>query len=446
MNVGDILLLTIDDLALPDGYGVARYDGRVVFVPGAFPGDVVRVRVGRVEKRAAYGEMVDLEQPSVDRIPVECDRMGWCGGCELQGLDYGRQLEIKQNHLHQVLRRIGDIDPDSFPIFPIVPSVEPYFYRSKIEFAFREQEGETTVGLTERISPFRPFEGRVEEIGDCRLFSPVAASILPLVRNFVANGGMIAYDPATGKGSLSRLVLREGKETKEVMVNVVAESASDAFLDLGRELSETVPEIKSIYITRQRHSRLLLGRAYITERLGPLVLRVYPQSFFQPNPRTAAKLYSAIAPLAGFAGTENLLGLYCGAGSLELYLAPLVKSVMGVDSNGFSIACANENAVINGIKNVTFVKAKAESVKGRAGTNRPDAVLIDPPRAGMTREAITAVRQIRAKKVIYISCNPSTLARDLKILDPDYRPIKMIPFDFFPHTGHFEVLALLERK
>jgi 23S rRNA (uracil1939-C5)-methyltransferase len=445
-TIGDELLLTVQDFALPDGYGVARHDGRVIFIPGAFPGDVVRARIRKVDRRLAYADVVEIARPSPDRTASECGRVDRCGGCELQGLDYGRQLNIKENHLRQVLRRIGGIDPDGLSVSPIVPSVDKFYYRSKIEFSFGDRDGKTVLGLTERVSPLRSFDGHIEDVDDCRLFSPALDSILPVVRGFITRSGLKSYDPARGRGCLRRLVVREAKETKEVMVNIVAEADVEVFSDICKELPSMVPEVRSVYVTYQGRPRLAFGNAYITECLGPLSLRVYPLSFFQPNPRTAATLYDAIPSMASLTGNDEILGLYCGAGSLELFLAPFVRTVTGVDSSGFSIACASENSAINSIKNAAFVTAKAESATRYARRNRPDVVLIDPPRAGMTREAISVVKEIRARKVIYISCNPSTLARDLKALRSYYHPREIAPFDFFPHTGHFEVLACLERR
>jgi 23S rRNA (uracil1939-C5)-methyltransferase len=448
IQIGAEYPLTIADVALPSGYGVARIEGMVVFVPGTVPGDTALTKIVKLDKRFAYGEVVHLEETSPDRLAGEgCSRYGECGGCELQALAYKRQLEIKENHLAQVLKRIGDVDLANVAISPIVPSVDRYFYRSKIEFAFGEERGETVIGLSERMAPFRPHDRHVVPVDDCRLFSPVAERILPLVADFVRRSNLKAYDASTRKGVLKRLVLREAKGTNEIMVNVVIEKDSGApFGEWARSLAAAVPEVRSIYMTSEDQPRLVQGRAYINEKLAGLTFRVYPFSFFQPNPKTAEELYRRIIPLAEVQDKERILGLYCGAGTLELFLGTYAKEATGVDSSGESVACARENGAINKIGNVVFLKEKVERAVARFQGKRVDTVVIDPPRAGMSKEALAAVKALKTGKLVYISCNPSTLARDLKVLRPDYLPKEIIPYDFFPHTGHFEVLTLLEQQ
>jgi 23S rRNA (uracil1939-C5)-methyltransferase len=448
MKVGDEHILSIVDVALPSGYGVARIEGMVVFVPGGVPGDTILTKILKMDKRFAYGEVMALEEPSRDRhLDGLCSRYGECGGCELQVLAYEKQLELKTNHLRQVLKRIGEVDLASLALSDIVPSVDQYFYRSKIEFTFGEEGGETSIGLSERMSRFCPHGGHVVPVSDCRLFSPVAEKILPLVRDFVTESHLAAYDGLTGKGLLRRFILREAKWTGEVMVNIITEVDVSGYLnDFVRDLTAAVPDVRSIYTTHGNRPKLLYGRPYINEHLAGLTLRVYPLSFFQPNPKTAEELYRRIIPLAEIHGSENLVGLYSGAGALELFLASSVKGVTGIDSSGESIACAGENARINKISNAIFLRDKVERAVAQFRGRKTDVALIDPPRAGMSKEALPAVKALKAEKLVYISCNPSTLARDLKLLRPDYLPKKIIPFDFFPHTGHFEVLTLLERQ
>lgn len=436
----------ITDVALPSGYGVARLGDLVVFVPGAVTGDRVRARIAKFDKRFGYGELVWIEEPSSYREVARCARFAECGGCDIQTLTYEKQLEIKQNHLTQVLRRIGGIDPAEIPVSNIVPSVDRFFYRSKIEFSFGQAGGEVLVGLSERTSALRPSAGRIVPVDDCALFSPVAGKILPLVRDFVRESGLKAYDPVTGKGTLRRLVLREAKQTGEVMINIIAESdIADRLGGLARSLAESVPEVRSFYATSSNRARLVSGRSYIDEILSGLTLRVYPLSFFQPNPRTAERLCERIIPVSRIRGDETVLGLYSGAGSIELFLSRHVKEVRGVDWSRESISCAKENAAINRSQNCLFIRDRVEGAVHHHRAKGIDLVVIDPPRSGMSKEAISAIRQLKAARVVYISCNPSTLARDLKGLRRDYAPKEIIPFDFFPHTGHFEVLTLLER-
>ncbi len=446
IEIGDVHELTIMDMALPAAYGVGRIGDLVVFVPGAVPGDRVRVRIAKLEKHLAYGEVLEIEEASPFREKARCPHFGECEGSDLQVLAYDKQLEIKENHLRQVLKRIGGPGLAQTVISPIVPSVDRFFYRSKIEFSFGQSGSETVVGMTERVSPLRPFTRRIVAVDDCCLFSPVTGRILQPVRDFVRTSGLPVFDGRTGKGILKRLVLREAKQTRDVLVNVIAASdLGDRLGPLAKVLTETMPEVKSVYATFNDRPRLLSGSPYIEERLGDLSLRVYPFSFFQPNPKTAEELCRRIVSAAKISGDERVLGLYSGAGAIELFLARHVKEVTGVDSSVESISCAEENATVNGVRNAVFKRDKAERAADGYRNKGIDVVVIDPPRSGMSPEALSAIRNVGARKLVYVSCNPSTLARDLKALKGEYTLKEMIPFDFFPQTAHFEVLTILER-
>ena len=436
----------ISDIALPSSHGVTRLDDLVVFVPGAVPGDRVRLRVVRLDRRFAYGELVMIEEESRLRERPRCPFFGRCGGCDLQALSYEAQLKVKQNHLVQVLRRVGGQDLEGVEVASIVPSVDTFFYRGKVEFSFGEADGRATLGLSERPSPLCPSTGRVVPVEGCFLFSPAAAEVLPVVREWLRKTGLTAYNPLTGKGTLKRLVLREAKGTGEIMCRLIAASDIRRLLgDLGELLPGAVAQLRSFYVTGAA-TRLLWGKPAIDELLAGFTFRIYPLSFFQPNPKTVGKLYERLIAVAGLTGGERVVGLYCGAGTIELILARHAKGVTGIDSSEENIAVARENAGLNGSQNCLFLKDKAEKAARRFKAGKVDLLVIDPPRKGLTREAVAAVREIRAERLAYISCNPSTLARDLLSLKEVYKARQIVPFDFFPHTSHFEVLTLLERK
>jgi 23S rRNA (uracil1939-C5)-methyltransferase len=436
----------ISDIALPSSHGVTRLDDMVVFVPGAVPGDRVRLRVVRLNRRFAYGELVMIEKESRVRERPRCPFFGRCGGCDLQALSYEAQLKVKENHLVQVLRRVGGQDLEGVEVAGIVPSVDTFFYRGKVEFSFGEADGRVTLGLSERPSPLRPSKGRVVPVEGCFLFSPAAAEVLPVVHEWLRRTGLTAYNPLTGKGTLKRLVLREAKGTGEIMGHLVAASDISGLLgDLGELLPGAVAQLRSFYVTGAA-TRLLWGKPAIDEFLAGFTFRIYPLSFFQPNPKTAGRLYERLIAVAGLTGGERIVGLYCGAGTIELILARHAKEVTGIDSSKENIAAAKENASLNRSQNCLFLKDKAEKAARRFKAGKVDLLVIDPPRAGLTREAVAAVREIRAERLAYISCNPSTLARDLLSLKEIYKARQVVPFDFFPHTSHFEVLTMLERK
>jgi len=436
----------ISDMALPSGHGVTRLERMVVFVPGAVPGDRVRLRVARLRPGFAYGELVTIEEESPDRVRPACPHFGACGGCDLQALSYEVQLKIKENHLAQVLRRVGGQDLEEVVIAPIVPSVDAFFYRGKVEFSFGETDGRVSLGLSERVSPFRASKGGIVPVEGCALFSPVAAKALPLVRRWLRGTDLRAYNPMTGEGTLKRLVLREAKMTGEAMCHFIAASDLGSRLeDLKLKLPKAAPQIKSFYATGET-CRLLWGKPAIDDLLGDLRFRIYPLSFFQPNPKTAAMLYERLIATAGLTGSESIAGLYCGAGTIELFLSRLVKAATGIDSSPESIEAAQENARLNGLSNCVFLADKAERAASRFKGGTIDLLVVDPPRKGLTREALAAACDIRPEKMAYISCNPATLARDLLSLKEVYKARLIVPFDFFPHTCHFEVLAFLERR
>lgn len=444
--IGEYYSLTITDVALPAGHGVGRLGDLVVFVPGGLSGDRWEVRITRPEKRLAYAEAVRLEEASAHRRAVRCLHTSECGGCAFQALIYETQLEIKQNHLAQVLKRIGGLDLRNVAVSPIVPSADEFFYRGKIELSFTQTGAGAIVGLSESASPMHPYSGMVTPVASCHLFSPVLERVLPVVRTFIEETQLAAYDEGTGSGTLKRLVIREGKKTGEVMVNIIAQTdVGDAVATWAAMLVQECPEVKSIYTTHADRHRCVHGRPFIEEGLYGLTVKVYPASFFQPNPNAAEGLYGRMVSLLGLGGRENIVGLYCGAGSIELVLARYAGQVTGIDTSGESIACARENASINGITNCTFVADRAERAMARLSRRRTDVVVVDPPRSGLSREALDVVRRSRARKLVYVSCNPSTLARDLKALIRGYTVQHIVPFDFFPQTTHFEVLVVMER-
>ncbi len=447
IEVGGEYSGTVQDVALPAGHGVVRLGGLVVFVPGAVTGDRVRIKIVRAEKRFAYGEVVAIEEASLLREAPRCAHFGACGGCDLQAMSYAGQLKLKENHLAQSLARIGGQDVSAIKVSPIVPSVDAYCYRGKIELSFGEEDGRLVAGLAGRSSPLSPYAGRIVPIGGCDLFSPVVARLLPLVMEAVHSAGLTAYNDETGAGALKRLVIREAKGTGEVMLHVVAASdVAPALAPLEGRLGAELPQVVSAYVTSGGATRLLWGRPAIEERLSDLSFRIYPPTFFQPNPMTAALLYERIAGFARDVNARRVLGLYCGSGAIEVFMARRLPQidVTGVDSSGENIACAQENAAVNGAANCRFIKDMAERA-ARLAAGKTDLLVIDPPRSGMSADAVAAIRRIRPERIAYVSCNPSTLARDLKGLGGGYRAREVIPFDFFPHTAHFEALALLER-
>jgi 23S rRNA (uracil1939-C5)-methyltransferase len=451
-----LIPIEIVDIALPNNYGVAKKEGLVVFVPEAVIGDVVTIRILRKNKKVSYGEIAEIVAPSTFRVMPQCLHFGQCGGCTFQNLIYEKQLELKENYLSQTLKRIGGLDLKNIRIFSITPSPNRYFYRNKLELTFGESKGNIIMGLRERVSPFKNYQGNVLPIEKCPVSNTVAEKIIPLFIAFAGKHGLGAYNTFTGQGFLRHLILRESKSNGELMVILETTKGNiPDLIPLWQSLNAIASEIKSFYRLINNkpgddfHSGKLnhiAGKTYIEETLNNLKFRVFPESFFQPNTGAAETLYKKIIELTGLNTDENVLGLYCGAGPIEISLSKYAKEVTGVDSLGANIMNAHENCKANNIKNCQFYAGKVEAVLGKINLDKTDLLIVDPPRAGISKDGLKHIFRINPNKIGYVSCNPSTLARDLKdITTKGYKVIDIAPFDFFPHTPHIETLVILHR-
>ncbi|MBP1730470.1 MAG: methyltransferase [Deltaproteobacteria bacterium] len=444
------LRLEIGDLSFPEGWGVAKESGFVFFVPGAIPGDLVTARLVRRTSRYGYAEVTGFERESPFRVTPGCPHFGTCGGCVSQNLRYGKQLELKEGYLRQTLRRIGDVDLERVEIEPIVPSVAECYYRSKIELFFEYRGSELALGFMQRVSPLEPYKPRVIPIESCVIFSRAVARLIPLVHAYAAssrNAGRVSKGGARKQGKLMSLTVRESKWDGRLMVCLEAAGGwTDGLPPFIDALTSAVPEMASLHILSGNKDQCLYGTPYIEEKLDRFVFRVFPETFFQPNSETALLLYRLIVESLGATGRERVLGLYCGAGPIEIFLSPFVKEVVGIDSSRRNIDTAEENCRINDVRNCRFYCARAEDILPGLISSPFDFVVVDPPRAGLAERALRLLLETHASRIIYVSCNPSTLARDLKRLrEGGYVPTRIRPFDFFPHAAHLETFVLLER-
>ena len=447
----------IIDTALPNDYGVAKKDGRVIFIPGAVIGDRVTVKIARENKRFAYGEITHIDTLSPFRISPECPHFGFCGGCIIQHLQYNKQLEIKKRYLLENLSRIGGIDLENIAVSPATPSPDLYFYRNKLELSFGENNGEVVLGLRERLSPFKSYTARVIPLNKCLVFSPVIEKVIPIFVEFARNEGFMAFNPLTKKGILKHLVLRESKATGEVMV--ILETRAETLQGIENvihEIKKLAPEVASFYHATNRRTddivhferiNRLFGARSITEKVSNYSLKIYPQTFFQPNTKGASILYDRISVELNLKGNESILGLYSGTGAIEIFLSKKARQVTGIDSELANISTANENCKINEITNCSFYQSRAEDVLKRIDLPKVDILVIDPPRTGLSKQGLHVINKLAIPKVAYVSCNPATLARDLRELyTHGYTIHSMIPFDFFPHAGHLETLVTLRQS
>jgi 23S rRNA (uracil1939-C5)-methyltransferase len=447
--------VTIEDIDFPASDGRAEDGGRKLLVPGAVTGETVRVQVVGERGAARVAEVVRVESASELRAEPRCAHFGTCGGCVFQHVDYGAQLGLKERHLRRTLEEAG-VDGAAAALRPATPSPDLYGYRNKMEFAFGEKHGELALGLREKATGSRQTYRRTLPLRECPIFSTVVERIFPVFVEFAAANGLEGYEPATAKGHLRHLVLREGKRTGELMaVLVAADLAGVDVSGLAARLAAAAPEIRSfVQVTNRRASdlvefertALVSGAPFIEERLAGLAFRIYPPTFFQTNTAGAELLYRRIREEASITSGSRVLGLYCGSGAIELTLAGAAAGVTGVDSSPRNIANAVENALVNRIENAEFLAGTVEALLTEPRREPADIVVVDPPRVGLTPKALRRTIAVGAPAVVYVSCHPASLARDLRgFIDAGYRIASLSPFDLFPHTPHLETLAVLVR-
>ena len=444
---GEELELRVESLAY-GGNGVARHDGFVVFVRGALPGDTVSARVTKVKRGFAEGVATEVIVPSADRVPAPCRHFGTCGGCRFQDLDYAVQAAAKDDQVRDALKRIGGI-PDP-PLDPILAAESPFFYRNKLEYSFTTGVDGVELGFHRA--------GRwddVVDIDECLLTTDVGNAIRLAVREWAREEQLEPYDQATGSGYLRHLVVREGRNTGQALV-VLVTSPGERFeagylVDVLRRFTEVRSIHWAINDTPAEQTnlptRLLWGVDAIEEEILGLRFRIRPSAFLQTNTEMAARLYELAREYAALDGSENVFDLYCGTGTIGLALARDASSVWGLEISEEAVACAIENAELNGIENARFfagnVGQTIEELREQAGS--PDVVVVDPPRAGLAGKALRRTGALGAARIVYVSCNPTTLASDLQVLRDEFGYVleRCRPVDMFPHTPHVESVSLL---
>ena len=447
---GEEFEVRIDSLAY-GGNGVARLNGFVVFVRGGLPGDLVRARVTKVKRGFAEASAESVLEPSPRRVEAPCRHFGVCGGCRFQDLDYDAQVAAKEQQVRDALTRIGRI-PEP-PLEPIVPAASIYGYRNKLEYSFSAGEDGLELGFHRA--------GRWDEvvgIEECLLTTDLGNAVRLAVRDWAREENLEPYDQATGKGYLRHLVYREGRNTGQALVVLVTAPGERFEAGYLTDVLRRFPEVRSVHWAindtpserTNLPTKLLWGEDAIEEELLGLRFRVRPNAFMQTNTEMAGQLYELARDAAGLGGTENVFDLYCGTGTIGLALASGASKVWGVEISEESVACAIENAELNGIENASFfagnVGQTLEELVERAGS--PDVVVVDPPRAGLVGKALRRTGELGAAKIVYVSCNPTTLASDVQVLRDElgYQLIRCRPVDMFPHTPHVESVSLLERS
>ena len=456
MQKNDELILKIEDMGV-DGAGIGKADGMTFFVKDAVIGDVVRAKLMKLKKTYGYARLMELLEASPDRVEPKCPYYRQCGGCQIQALSYEKQLEFKERKVRNNLERIGGFS--EIPMEPIVGMEEPYHYRNKAQFPVgTDKDGHIVTGF---------YAGRTHTIipnRDCALGLPVNREILDLVIDFMEKYHVSAYDEKTGKGLVRHVLIRCGFTSKEKMVCLIINGKS---LPHSEKLVEALREIDGMTsisincntgrtnVILGRKTVVLWGQEYITDQIGEISYEISPVSFYQVNPVQTEKLYGLALEYADLHGEENVWDLYCGIGTISLFLAQKAKQVYGVEIIPQAIENAKRNAVKNGIENAEFFVGKSEEVlpefyekEAAAGRKaHADVIVVDPPRKGCDEKLLETIVKMAPDRVVYVSCDSATLARDLKILCENGYELKRVrAVDQFCHTVHTESVCLMERK
>jgi 23S rRNA (uracil1939-C5)-methyltransferase len=478
LSRGDEIILRVDDAAF-EGRTVGRHEGFVVFVDGAVPGDSVRVRLLKVKKSYAEARVMSVEQSSPLRVTPRCRHFGPCGGCKWQHVDYEAQLRFKQQHVVDAFERIGGF-PNP-PVLPIIGSEDLFFYRNKMEYSFADKEwletappkantehADNSASLKSEIADQKSeiYLGlhvpqrydKVLEITECLLQSVHSNGILNFVRSFARRENLPVYSSDADAGYLRFLVIRQSTRTNELMVNLVTfEDRPEIMKKMTQELLQAVPAVTTVVNTINSkkaqiafgdRERVYSGDGIIHEKLGDLTFAISAGSFFQTNTCQAERLYAVAKNMAAFKPTDVVWDLYSGTGSIALFISDAVSRVIGVESVGAAVEDAERNAGSNHITNCSFVLGdlKDRLTKDTSwiiSSQKPDVIIIDPPRSGMHPKVVEEISEIAPPRIVYVSCNPATQARDLKLLASRYEILALQPVDMFPHTYHIENVAQL---
>ena len=447
----DLVTLEIEDCGI-DGEGIGKADGFTVFVKDAVIGDTVTAKIIKAKKNYGYGRLMEVLKPSPYRVEPKCEFARQCGGCQLQALSYDQQLVFKTNKVKGHLERIGGFT--DIPMEPIIGMDELFHYRNKAQFPVgRNKEGKIVTGF---------YAGRTHNIienRDCALGVPENKEVLDRVIAHMEKYGIEPYNEATGKGLVRHVLIRYGYFTKEVMVCLILNGNK---LPKEEQLVKSLCEIPgmtsiTINVNKKRSNvilgeeiRLLWGQEYITDRIGDISYQISPLSFYQVNPMQTQKLYAKALEYADLHGQETVWDLYCGIGTISLFLAQKAKFVRGVEIVPAAIENAKENAKLNGLENTEFFVGKAEEVLPREYKKNgvyADVIVVDPPRKGCDETLLETMVEMNPDRIVYVSCDSATLARDLKYLcERGYELRKVCPVDQFGMTVHVETVVLLSQQ
>jgi 23S rRNA (uracil1939-C5)-methyltransferase len=434
-----------------EGEGVGRIENFTVFVQGALQGETVLAKIIKVSKNYAVGKLIKVIKASPDRTNPVCEIYKKCGGCQLQHTSYEAQLRVKKQRVIDAIERIGKLE--DVVVHDTIGMANPYRYRNKVQLPVGEKNGEIQIGF------YAPKSHDIIDMDVCHIQDEIADEVVKLTRKWMKSYGIKPYNEETGTGVVRHIMVRRGFKTGEVMVVLISNTREVPYIEEFIELiSKNIKGIKSIIqninskktnVILGESSRTLWGDNTITDYIGKFKFNISPQSFFQVNPVQTEVLYNKALEYANLTGNEVVFDAYCGTGTISLFLAQKAKKVYGVEIVPQAIENAIENAKQNGVENAEFIVGESEKVipelieKGISA----DVVVVDPPRKGCERELLEAIAKMAPQRLVYVSCDPGTLARDLGILDElGYKTIEIQPVDMFPMTAHVECVAGIERK
>ena len=461
----DCVTLHIEDIGT-GGEGIGKADGFTFFVKDAIVGDVIEAKIMKLKKNYGYARLMKVLTPSKDRVEPKCPVARQCGGCQIQEMRYEAQLAFKQKMVQNNLERIGGLS--DFEMYPVIGMETPYAYRNKAQFPVGEdKDGNIVIGF---------YAGRTHHIveqTDCCIGAPENGEVLRKVKAYMQKNQIRPYNEEHHSGIVRHILIRTGYHTKEIMVCLIVNAAKASCLKNAEQLTESLREMDGMTsvmvnfntektnVILGKKSEVLWGQPYIEDFIGDVKYQISPQSFFQVNPMQTEKLYAKALEYAGLTGNETVWDLYCGIGTISLFLAKNARKVYGVEIVPQAIEDARNNAKRNGIDNAEFFVGKAEEVvpafyekalkqtqDSEAGKSiRPDVVVVDPPRKGCEEVLLETIVKMQPQRIVYVSCDSATLARDLKFLSANGYAVKKVqPVDQFGHSVHIETVVLLSHK
>ena len=434
-----------------EGEGIAKINDFTIFVPNAIKGEKVKILIVKVLKSYGYGKIIDLLEKSIDRVKSDCDTYKRCGGCSLRHIKYEKTLEMKQNAVQSLVNKFLK---NEIEVQKTLGMEKPYYYRNKAQYPVgKNSEGKAQIGV---------FANRTHEIipiQECYIQNKKSQEVAKFVIEFINANNISVYNEKTRKGLVRHIVTKVGVKTNEIMcVLVINGKEIPKEKELVTEVTKKFPEVKTIVknintqntnVVMGKENIVIYGNGYIKDQLGKYIFKISPHSFYQVNPIQAENLYNIGVQAANISKNDIVFDLYCGIGTISLFMAQYAKKVYGIEIVEQAIQDAKENAKINNIENAEFIAGDVENVLDDLINVKkviPDVIMIDPPRKGMDNKSVENILNIKPKKLVYISCNPATLVRDLAKFEEEYEVKTIKPVDMFPFTSHVECVAVLHIK